>query len=294
MKIIFDTNVLSNLSADQNLRSRVIEIFKDHRNILCLSTLTISELMDGGNSNDVTKCLGEMHRLWNLVGDSRIRIFIGARESLIRELKSAGERNFFPTLPMKYVNELRKLLSGQTSLSEFTRPIRIMMETERSNKTLYHSQDKLFKKSVVEDKAIKKQLIEDEVLKFKGLGGYEDEYLFLESILSDLDTSLKVKKLMKIYRKPYGYIMMKALMDMLVFRRLCNALSSSPAHPELKYLAKVSRGHWYDVGIVASSCFADIFVTDDKALRYFCEHLRHRGIISFCTISSEDLLSADL
>lgn len=164
-----------------------------------------------------------------------------------------------------------------------------MMKRERDDKSQFYAIDKEFRRRVMENEKVDQVDIEDMVLKFCGLKNYLEDYDIPATVFADVYPSLTKWRLRQIQKKTRGYILIKVLMNMLVFRSLCNAIGEENTNPDLSDIKKISRGQWYDISIAATAAYAKYFVTNDRGLHAFCEFLRKRKVLRFKTLLASEL-----
>lgn len=290
--VLFDTNIINDLDSNDQLRTDVINFVKKNNGVFCISLLSVAEILDGGREDRVSARLFRLHEIWEELGSEKFHIFIGSRELIPIEARSKGDKHFLHRLPQAYLDEVRKLFKGEVGPKEFTTPIADMMKREREDKAEFYKIDQSYRKRVEGNKEADQSEIESMILSFRGLTNYSEDYEIPAAVFKEIHSSLTKWRLMQIRKKQHGYLLIKAMMNMLVFRSLCNALSSSNTNPRLSAFKKISEGQWYDIAIAATASYCEYFVTNDNNLRAFCEFLREKGVLRFKTFSVSDISGA--
>lgn len=288
--ILFDTNIINDLASSNRLKMDVIKFVQKSNGVFCISLLSIAEILDGDREDRVSARLFRLHEIWEELGPERFHIFIGSRELIPIEARSRGRKHFLHRLPQEFLDEAHKLFKGEVGQKKFTDPIVDLMKREREAKEEFYKIDQIYRKRVEADKDADQSEIESMILNFQGLTNYPEDFEIPAAVFKQIDSSLTKWRLREIRNKKHGYVLIKAMMNMLVFRNLCNALSSSNSNPKLSAVKKISEGQWYDIAIAATASYCEYFITNDNSLRAFCEFLRERGVLRFKTLSIREFL----
>ncbi len=292
--ILFDTNVIIDLPFDDELRINVLKFVKKNKGIFCISLLSISEILDGKLKDKVAARLKCLSDIWDEMGPKGFHVFIGSRELIPLEARSQGDKHFLHILPQDYLDEIRKLFKGEITQEEFTAPIADMMKRERDDKVNFYKSDQQYRRGIEENIDVDQDEIEGMIMEFRGLRNFIQDYEIPAAVLGSIYSPLTKWRLRQIQQRHRGYVLIKTIVNMIVFKNLCNALSSSRAaqNSELTDICRISKGQWYDIAIAATASYADYFVTKDSDLLAFCEFLRGKNVLRFQALSVSQLYEA--